>query len=169
MLSPHTPWLSVSQSYLTLTLTLTLTRGDLSPPHGSPYPHHMALLTLSLSPPNSYPRPTPPVLSPHTPWLSVSQGYLTLNLTLTLTRGYLSPLHGSLYPNALPTYSYPHPTAPMRSSHPKALTSCLSPPQGSPRSSALPTPRLSSLHGSPHPTAILAPRPRRSRALTPHP
>ncbi len=45
----------------------------------------MALLTLRLSPPNRYLRPTPPVLSPHNPWLSVSHGYLTL--TLTLTRG----------------------------------------------------------------------------------
>ena len=37
----------------------------------------MALLTLRLSTPNSYPRPTLSVLAPHTPWFSVSQSDLT--------------------------------------------------------------------------------------------
>ena len=138
----------------------------------------MALLSLRLSAPNSYPRPAPPVLSPHTPWLSMSQGYLTLTLTLTLTRGYLSPLHGSPHPKAFtPAILAPRPQCsrprPRGSPCPKAKPNpnpnprisipipMLSPPRGSLYPIAILTTRLSTPHGSPStPNSYPRPRPR---------
>ena len=128
----------------------------------------MTLLTLQLSPSNSHPRPTPPVLSPHTLWLSVSQGYLTL--TLTLTRGDLSPPHSYPHPKALPTQQLSSPHAPSAlTPHPVALVPRLPNPNPNPNPNprrSIPTTWLSSLLGSP--TQQLS-SPHAPGALTPHP